>query len=450
MIRRPLAAASFAALLVLTLSAVSTAAPIRLARQPDYHAGKVAFSYLGDIWVANEDGSNVLRLTDSRGHEMNPRFSPDGRWIAFSSNRYGNNDVFVVAAGGGTPKRLTFHTGNDEVVGWTRDSQHVLFRAAHGDGAFPNVATLYEVPVNGGREQPLPVDWGYWGSFSPDGKSLVFNRHPAVWTRQHYRGSYAADLWIADLSAKTYTKLLPDERYDRYWPMWGADNAIYYVADPLPNDKNVKPGSPEVRNSINNIYKVPVGGGQPVQVTKHVDGNLFFPSMSSDGKVIVYEELFGIWKLDVATGKTNEIKIDIAADEKDNENDVETITNDVDAFDISPSGRRAVISARGQLLTIATESGDITRVAPDNMASRNQFPKWSADGKYIAYVSDKSGREEIWISDPEGRTPKKITNLDNEKGAIVWTPDSKSLLYTAADKKLYSYAVADGKTATVT
>ncbi len=122
----------------------------------------------------------------------------------------------------------------------------------------------------------------------------------------------------------------------------------------------------------------------------------------------------------------------------------------MDSFDISPSGRRAVISARGQLMTIATERGDITRVAPDRMASRNQFPKWSADGTFIAYVSDKSGRDEIWISDPEGRTPKQITNLDNEKGALIWTPDSKSLLYTAADKKLYNYTVADGRTAVVT
>jgi tricorn protease len=336
------------------------------------------------------------------------------------------------------------------VVGWSRDSQQVLFRAAHGDGAFPNVATLYHVAVGGGQEQPLPVDWGFWGNYSPDGKSLVFNRHPAVWSRQHYRGSYAADLWVADLGAKTYTKLLGDERYNRFWPMWGADGSIYFVADPLPNDKNVAPGSPDVRKSVNNIYKIPAKGGQPVQVTHHPDGNLFWPSMSSDGKVIVYEELFGIWKLDVASGRTNEIKIEIAADEKDNEDDFETVTNEVDAFDISPSGRRAVISARGQILTIATERGDITRVAPDRMASRNQFPKWSADGKYIAYVSDKSGRDEIWLTDPDGKTPKKITDLDNEKGALVWTPDSKSLLYTAADKKLYNYSVADGKTAVVT
>src|SRR5262249_28035320 len=152
---------------------------------------------------------------------------------------------------------------------------------------------------------------------------------------------------------------------NRYWPMWGEDGSIYFVADPLPNDKNVKPGSPEVRKSINNIYKIPVKGGQPVQVTRHVTGNLFWPSMSSDGKVIVYEENFGIWKLDVATGRTSEIKLDIATDEKENESEIETVTNDLESFDLSPSGRRAVISTKGQILTIATDRGDITRVAPD-------------------------------------------------------------------------------------
>ena len=185
------------------------------------------------------------------------------------------------------------------------------------------------------------------------------------------------------------------------------------------------PGSLDVRKSVNNIYKIPVKGGQPTQVTRHTDGSLFWPSMSSDGKVIVYEDNFGIWKLDTASGKTSEIKLDIASDEKENEIEFETITNEVDTFDLSPSGRRAVISARGQIFTIATDRGDITRVAPDKMASRNQSPTWSADGKFLAFVSDESGRDEIWVSDPEGRAPKKITDLDNEKGALVWTPDSK-------------------------
>jgi tricorn protease len=438
------------ALFMLALGAASPiAAPVRLARHPDYHGGKVVFSYLGDIWMANEDGSNVHRLTDNLAREVYPRFSPDGRSIAFSSNRYGNNDVYVIASTGGTPKRLTYHTGADDVVGWTRDSEQVIFRASRGDGAFPSVATLYQIAAKGGQEQSLNLDWGYWGSYSPDGKSLVFNRHPATWSRRHYRGSYAADLWIADIAAKSYTKLLGDEQYNRYWPMWGADGSIYFVGDPLPNEKSVSPGSLDARKSVNNIYKIAVKGGAPTQVTRHTDGSLFWPSMSSDGKVIVYEDNFGIWKLDVASGKSSEIKLDIVSDDKQNEVEFETITNEVDAFDLSPSGRRAVISARGQIFTIATERGDITRVAPDKMASRNSAPTWSNDGKLVAFVSDRSGRDEIWISDPEGRAPKKITDLDNEKGTLVWTPDSAALLYTAADKKLYSYNVADGKTAVV-
>src|SRR5437588_13120046 len=131
------------AIVALTIGAASlSAAPVRLARHPDYNAGKITFSYLGDIWTAGEDGGNVHRITDNLAHEAYPRFSPDGKWIAFSSNRYGNKDVFVVAAAGGTTERLTVHTGNDEVVGWTRDSQNVIFRAARGDGAFPSVQVL--------------------------------------------------------------------------------------------------------------------------------------------------------------------------------------------------------------------------------------------------------------------------------------------------------------------
>jgi tricorn protease len=439
---------SLAALIVLLTGAPwASAEPVRLARHPDYHMGRIVFSYLGDIWIAGEDGSNPTRLTDNLGYDIYPRFSPDGRWVAFSSNRYGNNDVFVVPVGGGPARRLTFHTGSDEVVDWSRDSQRVVFRAAHGDGAFPNVNTLYEINVTGGQEQPLPVDWGYVGAYSPDGRQLVFNRHPSTWTRRHYRGSYAADLWIADLASKTYRELLAGELYNRYWPMWGADGSIYYVADPLPNDRSLKPGNPQVYRSVSNIYKITAAGaGQPSQLTRHTSGSLYWPSMSADGKVIVYEESYGLWKLDVATGRSTEIRIDITAEPKENETVIEEVENEVESFDLSPSGRRAVISARGQILTIATERGDITRVAPDRMASRNRSPKWSPDGRYLAFVSDREGSDEIWVSDPDGAGLKRITSLNRETGAVVWTPDSKGLLYTATDRNLYRYSVDDGQT----
>ena len=199
-------------LLNLVVVTVAVAAPIKLARHPDYHAGKIVFSYLGDLWIANEDGTGAHRISDHTARDIYPRFSPDGKWIAFSSNRYGNNDVFVIPAEGGAAKQLTFHSGNDEVVGWTRDGKSVVFRASRGLGAFPNVATLHTIAIDGGQEQPLPTDWGWSGSFSPDGKSLVFNRHPSTWSRRHYRGSFAADLWVTNLADKSYTKLLGDEQ----------------------------------------------------------------------------------------------------------------------------------------------------------------------------------------------------------------------------------------------
>ena len=307
MFRTTIVRAAVAAALVLPLApAPLGAAPVRLARHPDYHAGKIAFSYLGDIWTANEDGTE----------RPAPHRQPRARGLsALLARRHAGSPSRRTAtatttcssspATGGTPKRLTYHTGNDDVVGWTRDSQQVIFRAARGDGAFPNVATLYQIAGRrAAMEQPLPRRLGLLGQLlarrqvarlQPPSRRLVA---PAL-SRQ-LRGR---PVDRRPRRRRPTRSCSADERYNRYWPMWGADDAIYFVADPLPNDKSVKPGSPEVRKSANNIYKIPAKGGQPVQVTQHTDGNLFWPSMSSDGKVIVYEDNFGIWKLDVAIGQ---------------------------------------------------------------------------------------------------------------------------------------------------
>src|ERR1022692_298193 len=250
---------------VVSLNAVE----IKLMRHPNYHAGKVTFSYAGDIWVANEDGSNPRRITDNKAREVFPRFSPDGKWIAFSSNRAGNYDVFVVPATGGVVKQLTFHSGNDEVVGWSPDGKRVIFRTSR-NAIFPGTATLFEVAVDGGLEQPMGLDWGYTGSYSPDGKHFAFNRHPAVWWRQHYRGSYMADLWVMDVADKKFHKLIDDvQGPNSYWPMYAGNNDIYFVSDRTANEKAIRTGSPAVMKTTNNIWKIPAAGGHAVQVTKH-------------------------------------------------------------------------------------------------------------------------------------------------------------------------------------
>ena len=439
---RLLKPALLAALLLLPSLAQSQ---IRLLRHPSYSKGKISFAYLGDIWVANEDGSAPQRLTDNKARDIYPRFSPDGKSIAFSSNRDGNYDVYVMPSDGGRPRQLTFHTANDTVVGWTPDSKSILFSSARGQGAFPTVATLYTVPAEGGMEQALPVDWGANGSYSEDGAKLAFTRHPSVWSRQHYRGQYAADLWIMNVAAKQYTHLGDaDYKGNYFWPMYGRNGEIYFVADRLPNEKNIKFNGPEVMKSANNIWKISEKGGAPVQVTHHTSGNLYFPSISADGRTIVYEENFGLWKLDTASGKSTEVKVAIKSDVKENDLQLRTVRNEADGFHLSPSNKRAAVVTHGELFTIATDKGEVQRVT--ETLWREQNPRWSPDGKWIAFVSDRTGREEVWISDELGKTPKKLTDVDCDKTAIVWAPDSQSLLWDGSDHKLRRVDVASGKT----
>ena len=418
---------------------------VKLLRYPSYSKGRVAFSYLGDIWTAAENGSDVQRITDHKARDINPRYSPDGTTIAFSSNREGNYDVFVVPSSGGKPRQLTFHSAADNVVGWTPDGKRILFTSSRGKGAFPTVTTLWTVAADGGPEQPVDTDWGSWASYSADGSKLAFTRHPGVWSRKHYRGSYAADLWIEDVAAGKFTPLAdPDFKGNCLWPMYGRDGYIYFVADILPNEKAVKPGSPEVMKSVNNIWKISEKGGKPVQVTRHTDGNLYFPSMSADGKEIVYEDNFGLWKLDVASGKSAEIKIDVKSDVKESDSQIVTFTNEAEGFHVSPSNRRAAIVAHGEIFTIATDRGEPQRVTETPW--KEDLPRWSPDGKWIAFVSDRTGREEVYISDELGKTVKHLTDADCDKSAIVWGADSKFLLWNGSDHKLRRVEIESGKT----
>ena len=426
------------------LAPALASAQVKLLRHPTYANGKVAFSYLGDLWIAGENGSGVLRLTDNQARDVYPRFSPDASQIAFSSNREGNYDVYVIAASGGKPRQLTFHSADDNVVGWSPDGKRIMFTSTRGNGAFPTISTLWEIAVDGGIERPVATDWGAGASYSADGMSLAFTRHPAPWSRKHYRGSFAADLWVMNVAAKTYSRL-GDEEYkgNRLWPMYARNGEIYYVANRIADEKNVKFGGAEVMKSVNNIWKISEKGGKETQVTHHEDGNLFFPSISADGKVIVYEDNFGLWKLDTATGKSSEIVIDIKADSKENEHELVTLS-EAQAFTLSPSNKRAAVIAHGELFTIATDRGEPQRVSETPWKEQN--PRWSPNGKWIAFVSDRTGREEVFVSDELGRNARKLSDADGDKTGLVWSPDSKSLLWSGSDHKLRMVEAEGGKT----
>ena len=399
-------------------------AQVKLLRHPTYSNGKVAFSYLGDLWIANENGSGVQRLTDNKARDVFPRFSPDGNWIAFSSNREGNYDVYVVPATGGKPRQLTFHSADDNVVeldpGRQEDPLHLrarqrrLSQRRHALGNPRRRRHRAARPHRLGRLGQLLARRPEAGLHAP-------SRHVVAQAlSRQLRGRPLGD----GRRRQEASPSLGDDDYkgNCLWPMYARNGEIYYVANQTANEKDIKFGGPEVMKSVNNIWKISDKGGKETQVTHHSDGNLFFPSISADGKTIVYEDNFGLWKLDTASGKSTEIVIDIKTDPRRTRTSWSP-SRDAQGFHLSPSNRRAAVVAHGEIFTIATDRGEPQRVSETPW--KEQDPRWSPNGKWIAFVSDRTGREEVCLSDELGKNAKKISDADCDKSGIVWAPDSK-------------------------
>jgi tricorn protease len=416
----PLAIALFA----LAFTSVALAREAKLVRYPSYSNGRVAFTYLGDIWTADENGQNIQRLTVNKARDAYPRFSPDGKWIAFSSDRNGNLDVFLMAATGGTPKQLTFHSADDVVLGWTPDGKGILFSSNRGEDFMPQ---LYVVGVDGGMPWKAGPDMGNQASYSPDGKQIAYNPKGQVYWRKYYRGAYQTDVWIEDVSTKKFTQLTDFDGLDS-WPMWSHDGEIYFVSD--------RDG-----NGLTNIWRLGEGGGKADKVTTFKSGDVRFPSISADGKTIVFEHDFGIWKLDTGSKKVTPIHLDINAEGEENDTEMRAFNSEADDYDLAPNARRIVISVHGELFTVPVEEGDIKQIT--DSPARDRAVNYSPDGKWLAFISDRSGREELYVTAVDGAgEPQKLTDIDALKGGYNWSPDSKEIAFTATDSKLRKITVA--------
>jgi tricorn protease len=407
-----------AMLLILCVPLAALSREAKLVRYPHYHQGRIAFTYLGDIWTADESGQNIKRLTVHKARDAYPRFSPDGKWIAFSSDRNGNLDVFIIPSEGGRAKQLTFHAADDTVQGWTPDSRAVLFATQRGEDF---MGKLYLVNIDDAKERNAGADMGVYATFSPDGRKLAINRKSQAYWRKYYRGSYQSDVTVMEIAAKKFTDLTDFDGMDS-WPMWSTDGHIYFVSD-------------REGNGLTNIWRVPERGGKAERVTSFKSGDVRWPAMSADGKVIVFEHDFGIWKLELATRRVTPIKLEIAAETQENLTEVREFNSQVDDYHLAPSGRRIVFSIHGEIFTAPVEEGDLRQITDSPW--RDKDPLYSPDGKWIAFISDRSGREELYLTAADGTTePKQLTDLDVLKFSFSWSPDSKEIAFTASDNKL--------------
>ena len=405
-----------------TLAACAVVAEeTRLLRHPDRHGNRTIFSYMGDIWIY--DGKTpARRLTSHPAADVRPKFSPDGRWVAFSSNRTGNWDVFVTPAEGGPPRQLTFHTGSDLSVGWTPDSRAVIVYSGR-DSLFN--WTLYKVPLSGAPPERLLKMFAAFGSFSSDGRFFAFNRRYPSFTRKGYRGSSNREIWLFDFQNNSVKRLTKNDFHDNC-PMFSG-NSVLFASE---------------KDGTFNIWKIDPGGGEATQLTFHKGEGVRYPSISSDGKTVVYEQGFGIWELNVENGRYRRMEIPIRTDYYENPVKYEKIDSTTDDYSVSPDGKRVAVSVHGEIFTVPLSGGRVVRITDSPW--RDRRPVYGPKGKRLAFISDASGRDEVYVVDVDGKNLKKITNSDMRKLEIDFSPDGKMLSVTENDHTLKIYDLEKG------
>jgi tricorn protease len=387
-----------------------------LLQKPTISKASIVFAFAGNLWIVGRDGGEAKRLTTG-GFETDPVFSPDGSMIAFTGEYDGNQDVFVIPASGGVPKRLTYHPAPDNVVGWTPDGKHILFRSARGS-ANP-VPKLFTISVDGGFPSEVPLPMAVEGSYSADGARLAYVptvQWQAAWKRYH--GGQTTPIWVANMADSRIVERIPRDNSNDSSPMW-IGNRIYFLSD---------------RSGAVTLFSYDTGSKKVSQVVKN-DG-LDIKSASAGPGAIVYEQFGSLHRLDLASGQSTPLRITLEGDLPEVRAHYIPVGNRIAEGKLSPTGTRAVFEAHGDIFTAPAEKGDVRNLTASS-AVADRDPAWSPDGKWIAYFSDESGEYELHLRDQTGLGQVRKINLGNPPSFFyspAWSPDSKKIAYT--DKRL--------------
>ena len=417
-----------AVLAACSLNGLAADGPLLL-QQPTVSQAQIGFVYADDIWVADRAGGTARRLTTDEGLESSPHFSPDGNWIAFTGNYDGNTDVFLISAQGGVPTRLTYHPGADSVRGWKPDGSAVLFTSSRN--SYSRFSRLFTVSTEGGQPEQVPLPIALYGAFSPDGEQMAYDpRAGAYQTWKRYRGGRASVIWVADLSDSSVFEL-PREDWNDFNPMW-LGNKIYFLSD---------------RDDYVTLYSYDTRNKRVKRELEHQDFDIKWASAGPD--TIVYEQFGSIKLFDPRSGRSKTVSFDISADVPSARPHYVQAATGIQSAAISPTGKRAVFGARGEILTVPAEKGDIRNLTKTTGAAERD-PAWSADGRWIAYFSDESGEYELHLKEQSGLRDGKRIQLEEQPTfyyGLDWSPDSKYLAYTDKAMNLWIMDVAAEKAA---
>jgi tricorn protease len=427
-----------ASLVLFTLGGREGEAQTKLLRFPDVHGDQVVFTYAGDLWLARTSGGLATRLTTHPGMEVFGRFSPDGQWIAFTGQYDGDEQVYVMPTTGGVPRQLTFYPArgpltprwgyDNQVYGWTPDGTGILFRSLREHFDLGD-SRLYTVSPEGGLPRALPMPKSGAGDYSPDGSRIVYSplfRDFRTWKR--YSGGWAQQLYIFDLASHEAVKITDDPRCHRD-PMW-VGGKIYYSSD---------------KDNTLNLYSYDPATKATEKLTHTTTWDVRWPS--SDHKSQIVYELGGVLQLyDIPTGQTKAIPITVPTDALAARPSRVSAAGQIEGFDLSPKGERALLWARGDVFTVPIEKG-ATRNLTNSSNAHDKAAQWSPDGSRIAYISDADGEEELYLTnqDGSGKAEELTHGLHAMLYSPLWAPDGKRIAFGDKDGKLFVLTLADKK-----
>ena len=429
---------SLLALAGIFLLSTSAYSQTKLLRFPDIRGDRVVFTYGGDLWTAPSSGGSAARLTSHPGIEVFGKFSPDGKWVAFTGQYDGDEQVYVVPTSGGDPRQLTFYPArgplaprwgwDNQVFGWTKDSKRIIFRSLRDSWSLP-IARLYSVSVDGGAATAFPMPTAGSGDLSPNNDEIVYSPQSRDFrSEKRYGGGQANQLFIFNLGSNAAKRITEGPRATRD-AMWIGDT-IYFNSD---------------RDGHFNLYAYGIQTGRTTQVTTSRSWDVRWPSSDNEGQ-IVYELNGELVVMDARSKKSTPISINVPDEGNWSRPSRVSAANLIESVGLSPKGERALFAARGDIFTAPIEKGP-TRNLTDSSGAHDKWPSWSPDGSQIAFISDKSGEEEIYLIPQDGSKPaEQITT----GGSVMryqpeWAPDGKRIAFSDKDGKLYVLTLADRK-----
>ncbi|MCX6138003.1 MAG: S41 family peptidase [Ignavibacteriales bacterium] len=418
---------------VLVSSVCYSADEARFMRNPDIYKDKIAFSYENDLWVVSSAGGTATRLTNSPGVEGYPKFSPDGKWIAFTGSYDGSQNVYVIPAEGGEPRRVTYQPGGGQVVGWTPKTGRIIFRS-YFDNVVGRDPNLYFVSPDGSLPERFPIDRGSLCSFNLDESKMYYTRKGTseyYWKR--YKGGQYQDIWSYDFVSRQFRSISTYVGKNSY-PMW-IGNTLFFVSDST--------------NGVSNLYGRDLSGNAVSLITNYSDVDVMMPSTDGQQIVFLHDGYLNVWNTASVSAAPAKISVVCPSDRWSLRSKYVTVKDYVHSFGISNDGKKAVVEARGDVFIVPTEKGDAKNLSltPE---SREMYPQMSPDGKTVAFFSDKFGTYQLYIQSVDGGEWTQLTTaLERTVYHMLWSPDGKKILFGNKDFALFVLDVATKKLVTI-